>query len=466
MSKNNKNVKEVNKNKKKSGVLKKVLLILLILLIVLIGFIVYKVQKNGGGMQGLLSTIVGHDAEDLKNLDKIQVLVMGLSTDNGGELTDTIILATYDPKTQDASLLSIPRDTFVGKSQATAGGLDKINALYRKSPEKTVEAVNKITGLDVKYYVVIDNQALIKLVDTIGGVEYYVPRDMKYDDPSQDLHINLKEGLQTINGEKAEQLLRFRHGNNGETYSEEDGGSNDLGRMNTQRNFIIETVKQTIQAKNIFKIKEIADIAYEYVETNLSLSSIKDYIPYAININIDGIRSEVLPGIPTRIGPQQLWFFLANEKETKKLVQEMYYTEETNTDDNTNTTENTTNSKTNNTTGNTTTSDKTNTSTNNTGTTISRTEASKIKIEIINGSGSEKALSDVKKKLTAKGYKISKATTTTSTAKTTIINKTGIEKEYEESIKEILGTGNISTSSVSSSNVDVTIILGKDYKSK
>lgn len=198
--------------------------------------------------------------------------------------------------------------------------------------------------------------------------------------------------------------------------------------MNTQRNFIIETVKQTIQAKNIFKIKEIADIAYEYVETNLSLSSIKDYIPYAININIDGIRSEVLPGIPTRIGPQQLWFFLANEKETKKLVQEMYYTEETNTDDNTNTTENTTNSKTNNTTGNTTTSDKTNTSTNNTGTTISKTEASKIKIEIINGSGSEKALSDVKKKLTAKGYKISKATTTTSTAKTTIINKTGNRK--------------------------------------
>ena len=85
----------------------------------------------------------------------------------------------------------------------------------------------------------IDNQALIKLVDTIGGVKFYVPRDMKYDDPSQDLHIDLKQGMQTINGEKAEQLLRFRKGNHGETYSEEDGGSNDLGRMNTQRNFMI-----------------------------------------------------------------------------------------------------------------------------------------------------------------------------------------------------------------------------------
>ena len=214
MAKQNKNKREKKtKKKKKSKILKKILISLLIILIALIVWIAYKTQKNGGGMQGLLSTLVGHNEETLKNLDSIQVLLMGVSTDNGGKLTDTIIVATYDPKTQDASLLSIPRDTFVGKNPQTGTGMDKINALYQKSPEKTLAKVNEITGLDIKYYMVIDNEALIKLVDVIGGVDFNVPIDMVYDDETQDLHINLKAGMQKINGEKAEQLLRYRHGN-------------------------------------------------------------------------------------------------------------------------------------------------------------------------------------------------------------------------------------------------------------
>ena len=194
------------KNKKKKGILGKILIILVLILIALIAGIAYKTQKNGGGLQGLLSTFVGHDEETLKQLDPIQVLLMGVSTDNGGKLTDTIIVGTYDPKNQKASLLSIPRDTFVGKNPSSGTGSDKINSLYQKSPEKTLEKVNELTGLDIKYYMVIDNQALIKLVDVIGGVEFNVPINMKYDDPSQKIHINLKQGLQTINGDKAEQL--------------------------------------------------------------------------------------------------------------------------------------------------------------------------------------------------------------------------------------------------------------------
>lgn len=184
----NKREDETRNVKKKSGVLKKILLILLIVLIGLTGFVVYRTQKNGGGMQGLLSTLVGHDENTLKDLDTLQVLLMGVSTDNGLKLTDTIIVGSYDPKTQKASLLSIPRDTFVGKNIKTGGGNDKINALYQRGgAEKTIEAVNEITGLDLKYYMVIDNQALIKLVDVIGGVEFevpYVPGGMVYDDPT------------------------------------------------------------------------------------------------------------------------------------------------------------------------------------------------------------------------------------------------------------------------------------------
>lgn len=437
--------------KKKSKILKKILLLLLIALIILIGWIAYRTQKNGGGMQGLLSTLVGHNEETLKNLQPIQVLLMGVSTDNGGKLTDTIIVATYDPKNQSASLLSIPRDTFVGKNPQTGTAMDKINTLYLKSPEKTLTKVNEITGLDIKYYMVIDNEALIKLVDVIGGVEFNVPIDMVYDDDSQDLHINLKAGMQKLDGNKAEQLLRYRHGNLDKktgrylgTYPAEYGG-NDYGRMRTQREFMIETVKQTIQAKNILKVKEIIDIAYEYIETNLSISTIKDYVPYAVNINIDAIQSAVLPGGsygPTTKPSYPLWFFIPDKKETAKLINELYSNnseseEETETD---------------------------NSSTNTTNSNVSKTEASKIKIEILNGSGSSESLDKLKKALSTKGYKVTKTTSTNDTAKTTIINKSDIDTEFIDNIKSILGTENVSSNSVSSSDVDITIILGKDYK--
>ena len=464
MSKRRRNKREEEnvegKPKKKSGILKKIFIFLLIVLLAIIGFIVYKVQANGGGLQGLLLTVVGHDQETVEELDPIQVLVMGVSTDNGGKLTDTIMVASYNPKTQSASLLSIPRDTFVGKSESTASAYDKINALYQKSPERTLEAVNSITGLDVKYYVVIDNQALIKLVDLIDGVEFEVPIDMDYDDKTQNLHIHLDKGLQTIDGEKAEQLLRFRHNNNGTSYPAEYG-DNDIGRMKTQRNFIIATIKQTLKAENLLKIKGIIDIAYEYIETNLDLSIIKDYVPYAVNINPDNIKSASLPGTPKSMGPSNLSFYKLDEEATKELLEELYGSDEENSVDSSENNETDNNNENSNTSANTnTTSDNNENTTSN----VTKTEASEIKIELINGSGSSSILTEVKKDLTAKGYKISKTSTTTSTSKTTIINKTDVDEKFENDIKDILGVGNISSSSVSSSQVDITIIIGKDYK--
>ena len=87
--------------------------------------------------------------------------------------------------------------------------------------------------MEIKYYVTIDNNVLIKLVDILGGVEFDVPVNMDYDDKTQNLHIHLKKGKQIINGKKAEMLLRFRHNNNGTSYSKEYG-DNDYGRMKTR----------------------------------------------------------------------------------------------------------------------------------------------------------------------------------------------------------------------------------------
>lgn len=319
--KKNLKTQELNKQKKaKKGSKKKkhIGLKIFFILIILLGIFVAKRLYDAKG--NWLAAILGHNEETLKNLDKLQVLILGESTG----MSDTIIVASYDPKTQEAALMSIPRDTFIGDNKEKTSVYDKINSLYSSgtTPEKTLAAVNKLTGLDLKYYIIVDTKALQKLVETIGGVEFDVPIDMNYDDSSQNLHIHLKAGLQTLDGEHAEQLVRFRHNNNGSSYSY-SYGDNDLGRMKTQRNFIVATVKQTIKIKNITQIGNIIDIVKEYVDTNLDFDYIKDYIPYAIQMDINNIKTAQLPGRAEYLG--YLSFFLCDEKETKELVNELFF---------------------------------------------------------------------------------------------------------------------------------------------
>lgn len=309
------NIKQPKKKskKKKKHIFLKIFLLLIVLFGVFFGIRLYRAKGN------FLAAIFGHTEETLKNLEKLQVLILGESTG----MSDTIIVASYDPKTQEAALLSIPRDTFIGDNKEKTSVYDKINSLYSSgtTPEKTLAAVNKLTGLDLKYYIIVDTKALQKLVDTIGGVEFDVPIDMNYDDSSQNLHIHLNAGLQTLDGKQAEQLVRFRHNNNGSSYSY-SYGDNDLGRMKTQRNFIVATAKQTIQMKNITQIGNIIDIVKEYVDTNLDFDYIKNYIPYAIQMDINNIKTAQLPGNAEYLG--YLSFFLCDEEETKELVNEMF----------------------------------------------------------------------------------------------------------------------------------------------
>ena len=436
----------MKKKKKESKIIRKILFLIIILLIICTGVFAYKTHTNGGGMQGLLATLVGNDKETLEELEPIQFLLLGVSTDLGGKVTDTIMVATYNPKEQTASLLSIPRDTYTGKDHSQGTPNEKINALYTRGIDKILAKVNELTGLDLKYYMVVDNEALIKLVDVIGGVEFEVPIRMYYHDNTQGLSIELDKGLQTLDGDHAEQLLRFRKNDDGTGYPAEYG-SDDIGRMKTQRNFIMQTAKQPLQAKTIFKIKDIIDIIYEYVDTNISISDIKAYVPYAINFNVDNLKSAVLPG--TSVGPTQsgnlyapYWFILTNKTEAQKVIESLYSENYGNeTDENSNTDANDVGQVSN----------------------IPTDETNKIKIELLNASGSKSKLTKVQKLLKEKGYNVKTGEANT-TSKTTIINNTDVDNKYTEQVKEILGIGLISSNSTSSNNTDITIIIGKDYK--
>ncbi len=453
----NKNIRKTsktknNKKRKKMKTWKKVLLVILAIIIAIAIYFIYNSIKIEGeiSLSGMLATAAGHDENTRKNLGEFQVLIMGVSTDQAGvDLTDTIMVASYNPNTQRAVLLSIPRDSFTGKNPKRATASQKINAIYNltKDPQETLDAVNELTGLDIKYYMIVRTEALIELVDAIGPIEYNVPTDMNYDDPTQDLHIHISKGVQEVDGEKAEQLLRFRKNNDGTTFPIEYG-DNDIGRMRNQREFITAVIDQTVTAGNITKLGQILDIASRNLTTNVDFNAVKDYLPYAVEFSTANLQTEVLPGTtPDLSETNNVSIYVVDEEETEALIKKLFYPEEETEGDSANET-NTTNS----------------TSSNTINSTSSTSSESTIKIEVINGSGESSKLQKAVDVLKRKGYDVTKTGTTSTISKTIITNRKDLETEELTNIKETLGVGNISTNKSSTSKVDVQIIIGKDFE--
>ena len=436
-----KDIKANDKKKKKKNNKLRVFfrILLFIILILIIGYGIWfgvnyfkHISKRGESHYDPLSaTALGIDPEKLKSIGRINILILGESGyEDDYKLTDSIMVASYNPQTQQASMLSIPRDTYVGKKDKNSASSNylasyKMNSVYRNGTNipETVERVEELTGLDINNYVLIDTDAIIQIVDAIGGVTFNVPIDMNYDDNNQNLHIHLKAGEQLIDGNKAEQLLRFRHNQDWTSYPAEYG-DNDLGRMRTQREFIQATLKQLIKFENVTKVLNLLDIVFDNVKTDLTLETIKYYIPYAFKFNMENIKSGMVPGTNEKCNG--IWIYIANKKQTKELVNELftdivlvaYENEEKNKE---------------------------------------------IKIEVLNGTTSKTVLETVKEKLEALGYKVTKTGNTSSTDKSIIINRTMQSKIVEEDLEKELGIKNIKNSS-SNSKVDFTIIIGKDYE--
>lgn len=426
MSKIKQNKNEQKKKKKGTG--KKVALIIILILLIIALIIGYRVYKNGGGLKGILATAVGHNSNTVKNLPKIYCVLLGQSEN----LTDTIMVAEYDPQEQQASILSIPRDTFIGDNKANATAWDKINAVYQTGAENVLKEINELTGLDIQYYLKVDTEAFKVLVDVIGGVTFDVPIDMKYDSKSQGLHINLKAGVQKLDGDKAEQLVRFRHNNDGTTYPVEYG-MEDEGRMKTQRAFLTSLAKQTLKVENIFKINEIIDIANQYVETNLDFNTIKDYVPYIVELNMENLKTGQVPGKAELTNG--VWVYTVDEMELQTMIDDLFINPNKLDEE-----------------------DRTSGSTVDT----SSIDKTQLKIELLNGTSSATKLEKVLAKLENAGYTVNKTGNTTDTIETTIIVRDEVPELVQEDIKQIIGLDTITTGG--ESTVNITIIIGRDYE--
>ena len=214
------------------------------------------------------------------------ILISGVDDGNGG--SDTNILVAVDAANKYIYGVSIPRDTkavFNGKSH-------KINAAYNTGGmEMLSEVVSKQLGIPVDYTVLVDLRGFRALVDAIGGVDFTIPVDMDYDDPVQDLHIHFTKGAAHLSGEDALKVVRFRHNNDGTGY-----GSEDLGRMQTQQNFLKAVAKQTLTVSNLTKIDSFMKIFQKYVETDLTIGNLAWLGREAIGIGAESIDFSTLPG--------------------------------------------------------------------------------------------------------------------------------------------------------------------------
>lgn len=235
--------------------------------------------------------------------------------------TDAIMALHYDPKSGAVSMLSIPRDTYV-----TLKGykFHKINSVYavKNGAEQLKSLVGDLLGQKVEYYVHINMKTVREAVDLLGGVEYDVPCDMKYDDPDQNLHINLKQGRRTLTGKQVEGLLRFRKPNSWTNEVKKYYDGSDLKRIERQHDFFKEMLRQKLNVKYVTKINEIINTVYDNITTDLPLSEMLKLSRALPGISSDTFRTETLPGAAKTI--DGLSYFIHDEKQGRELANEMF----------------------------------------------------------------------------------------------------------------------------------------------
>ena len=230
-----------------------------------------------------------------KSEDYYTVLILGRDTGGGGN-TDTMLLASYDVTNQKATVMSIPRDTMVNIPY----DIKRINAVYNyygqgeKGIQHLYKEISQLVGFEPDYQVIVEWEAVGKIVDAMGGVYFDVPRNMNYDDPFQDLHIHQTEGYRLLTGDDAMQVLRYRY-DTGKKRGYPDG---DIGRIATQQDLLKAMVQQLLQLKNIGKVQELAKVFQECVETDLSFQNILWFAKsaYLGGLKVEDVNFVTMPG--------------------------------------------------------------------------------------------------------------------------------------------------------------------------
>jgi polyisoprenyl-teichoic acid--peptidoglycan teichoic acid transferase len=199
-------------------------------------------------------------------------------------LSDTMLLLRFDPETRRMVAMSIPRDT---RTEVTGLGMAKINAAnVEGGPALSARTVSGLLGgVGIDRYVRINVQGVEKLIDALGGVKVNIAKDMKYQDDSQHLYINLKAGEQRLSGSQAQQYLRFRYDENG-----------DIGRIQRQQSFMRALVEQTLNPVTLAKLPNMLSIVRSHLDTNLTVEELFALANFATRTQRSKVEMLMVPG--------------------------------------------------------------------------------------------------------------------------------------------------------------------------
>lgn len=333
---NRKNKQRTKKRKRTSPVARffKIVISIVMSFVIISATVLFAYSKLGGfdneevkqGSQlNLVEALVGKDI-------KLNIAVFGVDGDE--TRTDVIFVVHFDSKSGNIHILSVPRDTRVeindemytyleaNDKYIPYNGICKINEVHayageEKADEFSVIQLEELLGIEIDNYVKINFDAFKSLVDLIGGVDFYVPQDMKWNMSDHgDLYINLQEGMQHLDGDKAEQLVRFRRYPLG-----------DEDRVKVQQAFLKEVAKKVLSTDTIVNnLPSLVKTAYQYVETDVSLTDAVKYMQYADDADITKLKTETLPGVGQYVG--NVSYFLSDEIETKAAVKRLFFSDD------------------------------------------------------------------------------------------------------------------------------------------
>ena len=269
----------------------------------------------------------------LRAPDRTTVMILGL--DEQGLLADIQLLATFDALSNRVDVISIPRDTYVVLPQSEVraiqqdgricpdDGVMKINEVHartgtEKGPAAAQRQMQRMFGVDIDYYAVVNITAFRAIVDEVDGVPFTVrPEGYYYNPPDQDLVINIPGGYRVLTGIEAEGVVRFREGVN----AYKDG---DLGRINVQQEFM-QAFLQTVlgQERLMGNLTALLSTMVSYVKTDFGIDSIPKYLSVLENINMDNIHFHRLPGAGEYVGVTS--YFLMDEVAAEAMIYDIFH---------------------------------------------------------------------------------------------------------------------------------------------
>lgn len=250
--------------------------------------------------------------DDAINKEEGQYLILLVGVDKNGNddntdftRTDTIMLISADTKTGEMELLSIPRDSRV----KIRDKFDKVNHAHAFGGiELTMQTLRQFLGLDIDYYVQVNYQALINIVDALGGVDYDVPEGINIHKGK----VKINPGPNHLDGNEVMWYLRTRNiYNNG-----------DIGRVNTQQAFVKAMVDEMVKKSKDMNLMTFISNYIKYVKTNLPMSAMLDLAGHINSFSSDKMSTHTVPGMEQTINGTSYW--IPDYDKTWQIVDDSY----------------------------------------------------------------------------------------------------------------------------------------------